>query len=239
MIDCIEATAIPFCMVGLLYALPNTQLTRRLAREGRLFPPSYVAGLDVEAGDQCTAGINFETARPRRDILLDYRTILARIYRPAVYYRRVRTVARLLDRPAVDRSASKDPRPLSLFGLTMRDLALLRRLVWRIALRQPGVLWPFLRVFGECAWKNPRAIDYVGTLAAFYLHLGPFSRFVISVIDRQIAEIDSGTWQPPLPVAAEPGDSRAPPDQGNAIGRAAEGAGPLPIGRASNVALIG
>ena len=239
MIDCIEATAIPFCMVGLLYALPNTQLTRRLAREGRLFPPSYVAGLDVEAGDQCTAGINFETARPRRDILLDYRKILASIYRPAVYYRRVRTVARLLDRPAVDRSASKDPRPLSLFGLTMRDLALLRRLVWRIALRQPGVLWPFLRVFGECAWKNPRAIDYVGTLAAFYLHLGPFSRFVISVIDRQIAEIDSGTWQPPLPAAAEPGDSRAPPDQGNAIGRAAEGAGPLPIGRASNVALIG
>jgi len=35
MIDCIEATAIPFCMVGLLYALPTTQLTRRLAREGR------------------------------------------------------------------------------------------------------------------------------------------------------------------------------------------------------------
>src|SRR5207302_1183573 len=38
MIDCIETTAIPFCMVGLLYALPTTQLTRRLAREGRLFP---------------------------------------------------------------------------------------------------------------------------------------------------------------------------------------------------------
>ena len=206
MIDCIEATAIPFCMVGLLYALPNTQLTRRLAREGRLFPPSYVAGLDAEAGDQCTAGINFETARPRRDILLDYRKILASIYRPAVYYRRVRTVARLLDRPALDRSASKDPQPLSLFGITMRDLSLLRRLVWRIALRQPGALWQFLRVFGVCAWKNPRAIDYVGTLAAFYLHLGPFSRFVISVIDRQIAEIDSGTWRPPLPVAAEPSD---------------------------------
>jgi hypothetical protein len=41
MTECIEATSIPFCMVGLLYALPNTQLTRRLAREGRLFPPDY------------------------------------------------------------------------------------------------------------------------------------------------------------------------------------------------------
>ena len=34
----IEDAAIPVCMVGLLYALPNTQLTRRLAKEGRLFP---------------------------------------------------------------------------------------------------------------------------------------------------------------------------------------------------------
>jgi radical SAM superfamily enzyme YgiQ (UPF0313 family) len=206
MIECIEGTAIPFCMVGLLYALPTTQLTRRLAREGRLFPPSYVARLDAEAGDQCTAGINFETARPRRDILSDYRTILANIYRPAAYYGRVRTVARLLDRPALDRSASKDPRPVGLFGIELRDLALLWRLVWRIALRQPGALWHFSRVFGECAWKNPRAVDYVGMLAAFYLHLWPFSRFVISVLDRQIAEIDSGAWRPPLAAAAEPGD---------------------------------
>ena len=29
MIDCIEATSIPVCMIGLLTALPNTQLTRR------------------------------------------------------------------------------------------------------------------------------------------------------------------------------------------------------------------
>ena len=36
MIDCIEDTGIPAAMVGLLFALPNTQLTRRLAKEGRL-----------------------------------------------------------------------------------------------------------------------------------------------------------------------------------------------------------
>ena len=34
MVELIEEAAIPVCMVGLLYALPNTQLTRRLAREG-------------------------------------------------------------------------------------------------------------------------------------------------------------------------------------------------------------
>src|SRR5216683_3005248 len=208
MIDCIEAAAIPFCMVGLLYALPTTQLTRRLAQEGRLFPPDYTmrsAGKDG-VGDQCTSGLNFETARPRRDILFDYRTILARVYRPASYYGRVRMVASLLDRPVLDRSASTDALPPRLFTIPLRDLALLWRLVWRISVRQPSALWPFCRVIFQCARENPRAIDYVGMLAALYLHLGPFSRFVIAAVDRQIAEIDSGTWQPPLATAAEPGE---------------------------------
>jgi len=38
MIELIEEAAIPVCMVGLLYALPHTQLGRRLEKEGRLVP---------------------------------------------------------------------------------------------------------------------------------------------------------------------------------------------------------
>src|SRR3954469_1109131 len=114
MVDCIEATAIPVCMVGLLYALPNTQLTRRLAREQRLFPADYtMRSADSDStGDQSTSGLNFETARPRHEILADYRSVLDSIYRPSAYYQRVRQVMRLLDRPELDRSASTDsPRP--------------------------------------------------------------------------------------------------------------------------------
>ena len=55
MIDCIEATKIPVCMIGLLTALPNTQLTRRLNAEKRLLP------LNSDCGDQCVAGLNFVT----------------------------------------------------------------------------------------------------------------------------------------------------------------------------------
>ena len=36
MVDFIDDAAIPMAMVGLLYACPNTQLTRRLEKEGRL-----------------------------------------------------------------------------------------------------------------------------------------------------------------------------------------------------------
>ena len=62
----------PICMVGLLYALPNTQLTRRLAKEGRLFPNHDV--MVSKDGDQCTLGLNFETTRPRQEILRDCQT---------------------------------------------------------------------------------------------------------------------------------------------------------------------
>ena len=213
MVDCIEATSIPFCMVGLLYALPTTQLTRRLAREGRLFPPEFAMQLaDANrAGDQCTAGLNFETVRPRRDILLDYRTILERIYRPAAYYQRVRRMARLLNRPVLDRSLRQEALPLRLFGIPLRDFTLLWRVLWRVALRQPRAVLPFLRAFGECACRNQAALDYVGILAVLYLHLGPFSRSVISALDRQIAEIDAGRWQSPSNLRAAACDTAAAP----------------------------
>jgi hypothetical protein len=204
MIACIEAAAIPVCTVGLLYALPNTQLTRRLEREGRLFPTSYSMDLAVEqgAGDQCTNGLNFQTMRPRRDVLADYKSIVQRIYRPSAYYGRVRTVARLLDRPALDRSCNLDPPPARLAGVDRRDLALLWGLVWRIALRQPTALPHFCKVFYECARTNPRALVCVCILAALYLHLRPFSRFIVSSVDRQIASIDAGAWERSLPGSA-------------------------------------
>ncbi|HET6922900.1 MAG TPA: radical SAM protein, partial [Anaeromyxobacteraceae bacterium] len=96
MVACIEATGIPVCMVGLLYALPGTRLARRMEAEGRLRPDPYAVHEDD--GDQCTSGLNFETRRPRAEMLADYREVLARTYRPDAYFGRVRRVARQLDR---------------------------------------------------------------------------------------------------------------------------------------------
>src|SRR6478672_7259087 len=96
MIDFIEEAAIPVAMVGLLYALPNTQLTRRLAKEGRLHADHDLAS--TTGADQCTAGINFDPVRPLRDILTDYKRVLEHIYSPAAYARRVDRLMTLLDR---------------------------------------------------------------------------------------------------------------------------------------------
>ena len=60
MVELIEEAAIPVCMVGLLYALPNTQLTRRLEKEGRLHP--HPEREDLKSADQCTHGAQLRDA---------------------------------------------------------------------------------------------------------------------------------------------------------------------------------
>jgi hypothetical protein len=83
-------------MVGLLYALPNTQLTRRLAAAGRLHPGHDVAPPDI--ADQCSATLNFDPLRPLSEILRDYRRILECVYDPVAFAGRLSKLASLLDR---------------------------------------------------------------------------------------------------------------------------------------------
>ena len=74
MIECIKATSIPLSVVGLLIALPNTQLSRRLEKEGRLIRHYEVVKVDDDY--QCSMSLNFTPLRPRRDILADYSRVL-------------------------------------------------------------------------------------------------------------------------------------------------------------------
>jgi hypothetical protein len=123
--------------------------------------------------------------------LADYRRILARIYDPGAYYDRVEAVLALLNPPDLDRSRSADPPPRHFLGIERRDFVPGWRLFWRVALRQPGVFPRFCRIFLQTGRRNPLALRQVGVLAALYLHLGPFSRHVISLIDQEIAAIDA------------------------------------------------
>src|SRR4051795_4782269 len=97
MTEFIEDCAVPVCMVGLLYALPGTQLTRRLEKEGRLHPGHDIMRVE-QAGDQCTLGCNFDTKRPLRDILTDYRTVLENVFSPQAYAGRLKRMAAMMDR---------------------------------------------------------------------------------------------------------------------------------------------
>ncbi len=85
-------------MVGLLTALPNTQLTRRLARERRLIgakhdwitDPNQAYELQITEGvDQTIGGLNFVTQRDRVEIYRELRSIITQIYSPKAFLDRV------------------------------------------------------------------------------------------------------------------------------------------------------
>jgi radical SAM superfamily enzyme YgiQ (UPF0313 family) len=179
MADFIQESAIPVCMVGLLYALPNTQLTRRLAEAGRLHVDHDVAS--PELSDQCTATLNFDTLRPLREILLDYRRILERIYDPSAFADRLDKLASLLDRTGRPRDLPKGDKRLTAGSIEM---------VHKIVNLLPEGRERFWQSFIRCAQSNPAALRYIVMLMASFLHLGPFAKKVIAAIDVRLEELE-------------------------------------------------
>ncbi|MCW5744751.1 MAG: B12-binding domain-containing radical SAM protein [Alphaproteobacteria bacterium] len=231
MVDCIEATSIPWCMVGLLTALPNTQLTRRLEKEGRLLH-------DVWGGseaDQCTGGLNFVTLRPKREVLADYRAVLQRVYEPAAFFARVRHVGRVLRRsnPGAAPPAASDAGPVppgnevpataatdtmaesgagsaswieartALWKGRLREYRALARVMWRMTVRRPDLRRHFWRTFIDCARHNPAALEYIVMMMVVYLHLGTFADFVIRELDQRI-ESEPARVQPAVALRGVP-----------------------------------
>jgi uncharacterized protein DUF4070 len=137
-----------------------------------------------ERGDQCTAGLNFVPARPRRDILQDYKEVLERIYLPAAFFRRLTTVGQVLRRPGLGVRPSR--------AVVAKDLAILARVAWRMTIHKPALAYRFWRLLLSCACTNPRALEYVVMTIVIFLHVGPFAAHVIADLETQIAAIDRG-----------------------------------------------
>jgi radical SAM superfamily enzyme YgiQ (UPF0313 family) len=113
-IEFISSLPIPRAMIGLLTALPGTQLWRRLEREGRL--------RETSAGEQF-GRTNFTPVLDEERLVAGYRRVLATLYDPAAYYARC---AKVLDQAPVHPGALRDG-----------SIAALVRAVWGIGLVGP------------------------------------------------------------------------------------------------------
>ena len=60
------------------------------------------------------------------------------------------------------------------------------------------------RIFREaltnCVATNPKSVRYILGQLAFYMHLGPFSRYVMGRLDEMIADLDEAA--PVVPAIA-------------------------------------
>jgi len=82
MVEFIQSSGIPVAMVGLLQAMPGTQLFRRLWGEGRI--------LDTGYGDNTDDKLNFLPHMDATRLVEGYRSVLKRIYSCDAYYERVK-----------------------------------------------------------------------------------------------------------------------------------------------------
>ena len=79
----IQRSGVVTAMVGLLNALPETRLYRRLMKEGRLESDT--------TGNNTEARLNFRPKLSREFLINGYRDLMKRLYEPRHYYQRIRT----------------------------------------------------------------------------------------------------------------------------------------------------
>jgi len=79
----IQRSGVVTAMVGLLSALPQTRLYKRLQSEGRLETET--------SGNNTDGALNFKPKLNREFLQAGYRDLMKKLYEPKVYYQRVRT----------------------------------------------------------------------------------------------------------------------------------------------------
>jgi radical SAM superfamily enzyme YgiQ (UPF0313 family) len=128
-IEFIRESAIPLAMVGLLNALPDTQLWRRLEREGRLLAES--------TGNNTDGSLNFVPRMDAARLVEGYKSIMRAIYSPGEYYQRALDC---LERVVASVPEARGNRFAS-------DVVTLVRIVLALGVRdrERGEFWRYLR----------------------------------------------------------------------------------------------
>jgi radical SAM superfamily enzyme YgiQ (UPF0313 family) len=147
--DFIQKTGVVTAMVGLLQALPRTQLYQRLLKEGRLE--------SAATGNNTEASLNFKPRLNREFLISGYRDLMNRLYEPRVYYQRIRTFLE-----------SHRPRGPQL-RVSLADFKAFLRSFWLLGLRERGrhIYWRF---FWSTLLRRPRQLRQAIELAVIGYH---------------------------------------------------------------------
>jgi len=179
-IDCIERTSVPWVMPSVVYPLPETQLAKRLHKEGRLFPKARETH-DKEVRDQISAGIMFATERSPRIVLEDLVRIMRHSFDPANYFARCASVATRLD---------TIPVLMPSFRMFARNARAFARLCVRMTL-DGRTRRPFWGAFWKVLFRNSKGVEALAMLSILYVHFQSILPYCFEQLDRQIAELEA------------------------------------------------
>jgi radical SAM superfamily enzyme YgiQ (UPF0313 family) len=151
----IQRAGVVTAMVGLLTALPKTQLYQRLRQEGRL--------LHASTGNNTEAFCNFIPKLDREFLVDGYRRLMKALYEPKTYYQRARAF--------LANYQARGPR--THMGWTEAKAFL--RSLWVLGVRQRGrrQYWRFL---GHALVYHPRAFSSAIALSIYGHHFRMIAR---------------------------------------------------------------
>ncbi len=155
-IEFIQKTGIVTAMVGLLNALPGTQLHQRLEKEGRLLPGQEFTGHNTDGW------INFIPKMDIKELKTNYGKLIHTIYSPKSYYQR--TINFL-----------KNYRPSIKARPTGTELKAFFHSLWTL-----GVVWRFRYYYWKMIFvgifRYPKAFSKIVSLAIYGYHFEKVSR---------------------------------------------------------------
>lgn len=153
-----EEAAIPQALVNLLQAVPQTHLTQRLRREGRLIETTGVKKMS----DTCLS--NFVPTRPVRELAAEHVNVTQQLYEPARFIRRVHR--HCLELKLTQPGKGKVKRNIG--RAELRGLAVV---LWRNGVSRP-TRWLFWSCLTDVLRKNRQAVfpylQYFFQLEHFY-----------------------------------------------------------------------
>lgn len=185
--DCIEQISTPFSFLCLLRASPGTPLAERLKKEKRL-PLGYEYFPESES---CTSisGLNFQTLRPREDILHDFYQTIQYCFESRPFFNRVLGVVKRLN--CAQNSRTVPP------GRKFRHLLGLVRLFFSL-LSYPKAFFLGAYVMFWCAFNNPKALRHVLSIVANYPHFLNYLQYVSKRLGKR--ELSMERPLNPIPV---------------------------------------
>ena len=151
----IQRSGVVTAMVGLLNALPETRLYRRLMKEGRLESDS--------TGNNTEARLNFRPKLRREFLINGYRDLMKRLYEPRHYYQRIRTF--------LERQRPGGPR----LRLSWSDLQAFVKSLWLLGVWHSGRL-AYWRLFIIALLSRPRQFPKAIELAIVGHHFRRVAR---------------------------------------------------------------
>ncbi len=186
LIKFIQESGIIFAMVGLLTALPNTQLTRRLSRERRLIssdnkwitqPNAPYQFLSKNSQDQTVGGLNFVTVRDRVDIYRNLQHIVSVVYSPRIFMDRVLDTTRRLQ--------IKPKRNIPHWFAAKRMLRGFLTLAITLLMNRK-TRWLYLRNAWKSFWMGPAKFEAAHQLMGSYLHFARQSERMIGRLEESV-----------------------------------------------------